>query len=182
MTRAAGDSITRYQFINFAYFLTHGLWASPQPPDNENENTFKSKWPWPEFFSTTNTRLNTPTTSAICDCYRSGFYETKRLGFLAMENRIWRSADNTSLYFFQVFGDNNTMQIHDLQWLNATCRSFPCRQAGCPAGNCNPRHGHRLTRFRDMVHGVVESVRTVSAVQPVDTVLFNSGLWVRLFG
>jgi len=58
-----GDSLTRYQYLNLAYWLKTKKWRSPYPL-NENEQNHMS---WAAFFELTNQRLGG---SETCDCYR----------------------------------------------------------------------------------------------------------------
>ena len=60
-----GDSLTRYQYLNLAYFMTTGHWRSPCPW-NEKERDHGT---WDQFFRTTTERMGGFET---CDCWRVG--------------------------------------------------------------------------------------------------------------
>ena len=138
-----GDSLTRYQYINLAYFLTHGVWTSGSP-HNEIEGEFGS---WNEFYHATWRRLQSPATSEVCDCHR---HEVPKNGPKPppdrdiMENRYFRvhgGGLNASLTYIELFG-HRAVVGHDVAYLNATCGGAGgCVQAGCVPGQCvEPPH------------------------------------------
>ena len=101
-----GDSLTRYQFLSFAYLK---LCRGDKTPDYLiSENAFDS---WVHFYENSTAELK----SCTCDCFRN--YDVPEEGnvnfpFTTMrENRFCDMPDNKSkLSYFQLFGD--TLSLH----------------------------------------------------------------------
>lgn len=74
-----GDSVTRYQYLNLASFLSTGNPIWPTSPSSEVEK----EWPsWTAFYQGTNRRMNG---QEVCDCFRSPIFNPH----LIVENRYW---------------------------------------------------------------------------------------------
>lgn len=94
----SGDSLTRYQYLDLAYFLAHGKWVNAsETPNMVFEKNFDS---WAEFYNFTNTNLQP---YEECDCYRAeGRINEKTV----TENRYFLDIErNNSLIYLQKFGD-----------------------------------------------------------------------------
>ena len=80
-----GDSLTRYQYLNFVDFQHTGQWMS-RPPYSESERQWsKTKGNWPLFLKMTNLRLGG---NEICDCYRDPAHPLDIVGPVGVkENR-----------------------------------------------------------------------------------------------
>lgn len=162
-----GDSITRYQYLNLAHFLTTGAWRGPAP-HNENEHAWAS---WTHFHEGTTRRLNTGATHEICDCHRvQDETDPSRI----LERRYFKHwSANASIAYLQLFGRND-MRGHSLAWLNGTCAHGPCVQAGCRAGHCAEADHPLHWTLADAPEGVVRGV--IAALAP-SILVVNGGYW-----
>lgn len=88
-----GDSLTRYQYLNFIHFLHFNSWTLSSFPRIEMESDWKS---WKSFHHGSSYRFGC---KEICDCYRDKqFYN---LGPNTKENRYYYDvASNISVYMF----------------------------------------------------------------------------------
>eukprot|EP00760_Papus_ankaliazontas_P023669 PhM_4_TR2079/c0_g1_i1/m.47575 len=119
-----GDSVSRYQYLNLAYYLRTGSWCSPKPR-NEWE---KDHHNWTRFFRTTNARLGTE----VCDCYRVG-----HIWSYIRENRFYHDTENSfRLSFFLQLGMLPNVTLHTAQYMNFSCTPRRCVQRGCAVGAC----------------------------------------------
>lgn len=144
-----GDSLTRYQYLNLAYFIVNHKWASHHPP-NESEREWSS---WRVFYQGTNNRLKG---SEICDCFRENIDEP------IIENRVLKH-NNITLVYLQWFGAK-PMHGHDLQTMlsNATY---------CTPGDCTPRTITWTLDQDDVLKYLIPSL-----FKPTFVVL-NQGFW-----
>ena len=154
-----GDSLTRYQYLNMAYWLQTGKWRAPYP-NNEFENEHPS---WDAFYQATNKRLVYET----CDCYRPtwdrtdiGQWENHR------ENRFYKDPLNHfDLTYIQQFGVF-PLFVHK--------RSF-LERGGCVPGNCSVDSEEDTM---GKMKGPEVWLRLACEFRPLPTVLvLNSGLW-----
>eukprot|EP01041_Mallomonas_annulata_P013583 gene13583-28840_t len=82
-----GDSLTRYQYLNFVHFLYTNSWFSPHPR-SELEHEWES---WDAFFKGTSARTGC---YEICDCHRNSSH-------MGHETRHYHDpANNISIHFF----------------------------------------------------------------------------------
>lgn len=89
-----GGSLTRYQYLSLAYFVTHGTWIDPRTkPNLVVEGDHAS---WNAFYNATTTAYEG---FEKCDCYRSQKWDLKSL----TENRYY-VAPHWNLYYIQAFG------------------------------------------------------------------------------
>lgn len=95
-----GDSLTRYQYLDMAYFLSHnGTWISPDDiPNMVNEKTHPN---WNSFFNFTNIQLNVGSSSESCDCYRTEGVVGR---MKQLENRYFNDSKGNSVSFLQKAG------------------------------------------------------------------------------
>ena len=94
----SGDSLTRYQYIDLAYFLAYGKWVHPDDkPNMEVETDHES---WVSFYNYTNTMLQP---YEECDCFREeGSLQRKDIN----ENRFFLDKErNNSIAYLQKFGN-----------------------------------------------------------------------------
>lgn len=95
----SGDSLTRYQYLDLAYFLAYGKWVNPSDTPNLEIETDHEDWV--EFYNFTNTALQP---YEECDCFR-GPGSIGR-GKTVIENRYFLDKErNNSLTYLQKFGD-----------------------------------------------------------------------------
>ena len=89
-----GGSLTRYQYLSLAYFVTHGTWIDPRTkPNLVVEGDHAS---WNAFYNATTTAYEG---FEKCDCYRSQKWDLKSI----TENRYY-VAPHWNLYYIQAFG------------------------------------------------------------------------------
>ena len=152
-----GDSLTRYQYLNLAYFLETGDWLASSDLPNENEKRFTS---WNHFYQVTNERMGG---HEICDCFRSD-------GWDPIEHRYFDDGD-TRVAYRQIFGRDTPIHLHYTEVLNlSSCRAARCRQGFCAPGMCSSEV-QPLQRLGKILEQLL--VQT----HPSSLVLFNSGLW-----
>ena len=92
-----GDSLTRYQYIDLAYFLAHdGSWTnSDEEPNMVSEKTHAN---WNSFYSYTNSILQP---YEICDCWRN---DERADHTVTLENRYFLDTkNNNTVTFLQKF-------------------------------------------------------------------------------
>ena len=159
-----GDSVTRYQFLNLAYWWRTGLWAS-SPPELENEKHWAS---WPVYYATATNMLSGDGMCTMCDCFR--LQDPLLISLKSTETiHIYDAVANVTLIYVQLWGLNNVVG-HNLSWLKPP---NGCAQVGCVAGLCDsdvePWH-FSLRPPRLALEGIAERLRP-------DTMIINSGLW-----
>ena len=155
----AGDSLTRYQYLNLVNFLVHDNWASNISMPNENEHKFSD---WKQFYRVTNERMGG---HEICDCYRG------REGIV--ENRYFVDQD-VRVSYRQVFGKDNEIYMHDLGPLNLeSCQHSRCNQSHCLPGDCALSVPPVTSLGHILDHGFLSILQSY----PASDVFFNAGLW-----
>jgi hypothetical protein len=113
-----GDSVTRYQYLNLAFFLERGKWPGPLLTDEEMdgnpccEKSFKDLI-WERFYFQTNSALHG---NELCDCWRVD-------GPNMIENRRYYHPKLKTHLIFIWFG---TAPIH----MRQDFASFPFRHLG----------------------------------------------------
>lgn len=154
-----GDSLTRYQYLNLVHFIAYGSWYSARP-HLENERQWGS---WATFFRGSTARLNkAPNVFEVCDCVADP-------PELRIENRYFADLEgNISIAFRQMRG-TLAQRGHNLDWLNAECRTPPCVQSGCVPGECSG-FNYTLTPPRELLEHFASDYRP-------DTIIVNSGFW-----
>lgn len=146
-----GDSVTRYQYLSFVYYLTFGVY-----PKSGEHWAQEKKWAgWTEFYNGTNSVLNSqPNTSEICDCYRNnetGLHEI-------IENRKYSGP--LDVYYFQYFRPEIPLKGH----INFV--SNP--SLGCTPGECSSN----VVWEYDLVEALSKIVKPIRP----HVVIINSGL------
>ena len=155
-----GDSVTRYSYLNFAYYLDNAEFPphvqDEARPSLSNEHT----WPgWKDFYLQTTATFNG---KERCDCYRqeTGYNPSK-----IYENRYYNksSAQITSTYL-QLFGYHdmairNPIGAHSAQNLSRTYGWSSPDKAGS---------------FDTMLPHVA------AHLPPATTVILNSGAWQKI--
>ncbi len=143
-----GDSLTRYQYLDLVYFLSHnGTWVSPE--DNPNMVFEKTHPDWNSFYEFTNTMLKPYET---CDCFRNEGLINHNI---FIENRYFRdSRNNNTVTYLQKFGDkpfktswdvsdihnhhelvkdiNNVSIVRHFGWID-TVKQFVCKMSPKPS-------------------------------------------------
>ena len=99
-----GDSLTRYQYMSFVYFLKYKKWLIPNSMDSEQMIWHSN---WHEYFRKTK-ELMSP--EEECDCYRPGTNNsrTNKSDYdVINENRYYLDRDsNTSVTYLQKYGSS----------------------------------------------------------------------------
>jgi hypothetical protein len=158
-----GDSLTRYQYLDMAYFLSHnGTWIRPEDrPSMVMEKTHYLGWN--SFYNFTNANLS-PYES--CDCFRNAGMNGVRMNHkVTVENRYFIDTKrNNRVTFLQKFGDKPFKTSWAVSEIHQT---------------------HELvTSEKDVViinkWNWVDTVKNfVCAMEPTPSAfIFNSGLWV----
>jgi hypothetical protein len=183
-----GDSLTRYQYLNLAQFLTYDDWTPfhgkgvPLTEVERVQGGSKLSWnSWSDFLAGTNERLQG---YEICDCFRDIRVHPDYM----LENRYYFNPRNNARVSFLFFSVPRYTRHHDLGFLNVTCGA----RGGCAQGGCTPKFNgcgdpaasqsyyvaedgadaqsaflHRL---------VVDSARELaSRVAPIDALVLNMG-------
>ncbi len=157
-----GDSLSRFQYLDLAYFLTHGSWIDPlnDSPSMVTDHDYKS---WIHFFNHTNKVL---APHEQCDCYR------KTSGSIVggkgiIENRFFRDEHhNNTITYLQKFGD------------------YPFKSSWDVSDVFHP-HGPMPTQLSQLQPlfwiGWVEAITDfVCKMQPKPSVfVFNQGWWTN---
>lgn len=132
-----GDSLTRYQYINLAYFLSNGWWPHPtghlpDAPDLSNEHEWRSRGSWNQaYFPVTNKAIRTE----HCDCYRPN----NKWKSESTENRYFSDPESGArLTYFQNWG-RVTMQGHSAQGM------MDEHGSRCVPGTCGPPYDWTAT-------------------------------------
>ena len=168
-----GDSIMRYSYLSFGYWLRHGSWSSPPPV-----NTREKAWPnWHTFYNVTTDRLGGGT-HEICDCYRPEQFEAQ----YSRESRYMLLPSGKSrLSFITWFGDNptggrNTTTL-GVPCLDTAMRTqdaaASCPQQSCRAGECASSPS-LPGEAKGALPGLLRSL--IPPLKPTVLVL-NCGLW-----
>lgn len=165
-----GDSLTRYQYLNLVYYLTHRSWYSPAP-HSEAEKQWGS---WKPFYEGTTKRHTSNHTYEICDCHR--FDHTLEH---MMENRYFTDTSiNLRVTYLQVLF-TSPFQAHNLEWLNVECKikrnitdtaPHSCQQTGCAVGDCTSTPDIQLSPPQEVIQFAVDKLDPT-------VIIFNSGLW-----
>lgn len=85
-----GDSVTRYQYLNLAFFLERGKWPNPFFTDEVMsgspccEKSFPN-FSWDLFFRETNKALNG---NELCDCWRKDLVENRRYYHSSLDTHL----------------------------------------------------------------------------------------------
>ena len=149
-----GDSLTRYQYLNLAYFLATGDWGVPNHTPlrrNENERDFES---WAEFYKLTNARMQG---KEICDCYRPPYHYTADQ---VREGRYYFDPEmGVRLTLISQFGEY-PLTLHTPIFLNMTGVQSGCLPGACDDVSDLSRVGvHKMTGAELWVRLVCEPLR-----------------------
>jgi hypothetical protein len=156
-----GDSLTRYQYIDLAYFLSHnGTFSSSE--ERPNMVIEKTHADWNSFYNYTNMQLQP---FENCDCFRNGASGSRINHGVSIENRYFFDTDNNNrVTFLQKFGD------HPFK------TSWPVSEIHSP---------HELVKDHQNVSIInkwnwVDTVKNfVCKMEPKPSAfIFNSGLWI----
>ena len=151
-----GDSLTRYQYIDLVYFLSHGHWVGPE--DRPNMVIEKTHADWNSFYNYTNMQIQP---FENCDCFRKG----GRINHdLSVENRYFvDTKNNNRATFLQKFGG------HPFK------TSWPVSEILSP---------HELVKHQENVSMInkwnwIDTIKNFACkMEPKPSVfIFNSGLW-----
>lgn len=163
-----GDSLSRFQYLDLAYFLTHGTWNDEHITSNMNANrssmvTDHKYDRWIDFFQHTNSELQP---YEQCDCYR------KTSGSIVggegiIENRYFRDEyKNNTVTYLQKFGD------------------YPFKSSW-DVSDVHRKHGKMITRESQLKPlfwiGWVDAIQSfVCQMNPKPSVfIFNQGWWTN---
>lgn len=168
-----GDSVSRYQYLNMAYHLTHreapnfqffaGAFLNHlQHQRREPKHNYFDGWT--KYYNETNRILQTNRSSEVCDCYR-----------------LECCSDTVENRFFEVPGTNT--HLTNIQWMKwsfkghwSPSNGYPI-DAKCAAGSCAPPFAWEIDR--------TDTSRLISEVvmklKPTPThVMFNQAIWGML--
>jgi hypothetical protein len=155
----SGDSLTRYQYLDLAYFLAHGKWINAsETPNMVFEKDFDS---WVEFYNFTNTNLQP---YEECDCHRDEKWNQSTL----IENRYFLDIErNNSLTYLQKFGDSD----YTFSWDPSDVHN--------PHGEL-PKNASQLniTHRGSWVNMIPDYICQMNNPKP-SVFIFNSGLWTN---
>lgn len=159
-----GDSLTRFQYLSFVYFLRYGTWIDPNMPTCNPtwEATFGS---WSTFYNLTKAMLSP---YEQCDCYRFTKPNIKKSEYdLIIENRYYLDADrNTSVTYMQKFGPTNSFKS---MWNATEVHNEHILVT-------NPKDVNYIYKSRNWTQHICNFV---SKLNPKPTYfVFNEGIWV----
>mmetsp|Transcript_11624 Transcript_11624/g.16969 ORF Transcript_11624/g.16969 Transcript_11624/m.16969 type:complete len:496 (-) Transcript_11624:30-1517(-) len=153
-----GDSLSRYQYLDLVYFLSHGAWV--EPDDHSSLVWAGNHSTWNAFYNFTNFNLKP---YEECDCFRN---EGIMNHGLLNENRyFWDEERNNSVTYLQKFGTAefktswNVTDIHDTNHILV-------------------QHAREVSYFghTDWLGTIQEFICKMMDPKP-SIVFFNSGLW-----
>eukprot|EP01041_Mallomonas_annulata_P011722 gene11722-24584_t len=151
-----GDSLTRYQYLNFVHFLYTNSWFSAYPP-NEIEREWGS---WDQFFKGTSVRMGCYET---CDCYRS-------VSSISHETRHYHDpVNNISIHLFLWLPTRNSISgyvkipLSDEQYNR------------CISGEKIEQNDKFLYSYNDIISFLNDIIRPLST----DAIIINQGLWMH---
>ena len=175
-----GDSISRYQYLNFVDALENGWGNASGGRGGEPSMANEKQWGgWMPFFVGTNRRLNG---KEICDCHR----EPLKIP-TAIENRYYYDGHRKLwVSYLKVFGLRNPF-VHHTRYsaLNVPCitgeleafrRGKSMTSATCPQKGCGPGSCNRLPGIAYSGAVLKQVLRAIERLQPSD-VIFNVGFW-----
>ena len=177
-----GDSVTRYQFLNFAQMLEHGAHVAWDPP-TEHDNHFGT---WENFFAATTERLGP---HGVCDCFRPGNSEKQAVVNAPDGNEVWgvlgtryyrHPAARLEATFVEALGRHPNTVWHEPRALGVDCHKSPwgldhTDGQVCPAKPlCAP--GYCRAPFHHVERWDVGLRKLIARTQP-DALVINSGLW-----
>mmetsp|Transcript_24090 Transcript_24090/g.27499 ORF Transcript_24090/g.27499 Transcript_24090/m.27499 type:complete len:431 (-) Transcript_24090:138-1430(-) len=106
-----GDSLTRFQYLSFIYFLKYKKWLDPTTDLSTHERVAVHKdTSWQDFFKNTK-EIMAP--EEECDCFRPGTHHriVKSEYDKLIENRYYHDKDsNISVTYLQKFGPDNSFK------------------------------------------------------------------------
>ena len=154
-----GDSLTRFQYVDLVYFLSHnGTFPSPDDDPSMVEEKKTHKNGWAQFFNFTNSALRP---YEQCDCFRA---QKMNLATL-VENRYFHDPErNNTVTYLQKFGSHpfkSSWNLSDVQ------------------------NEHTLVQQESETNFVYNDANWVDAIRDVvcqmspkpSLFIFNSGLW-----
>ncbi len=157
-----GDSLTRYQYLDLVYFLSHnGTWVQrDDQPNMVIEGTHPN---WNSFYNYTNFVLKP---YEECDCYR---HHGRNNVNLSTENRYFHDRErNNKVTYLNKFGDHpfktswNVSDVHNNHTMVTS------------ASDLNFIYeGDWVNTMKDFVCKMEEPITTPS----VRVLLFNAGIW-----
>lgn len=158
-----GDSLTRYQYLNFIHILHFNAWTLSVYPRIEIE----SDWPnWKSFHIGTSFRFGC---REICDCYRDRHFSG--LGPSSKENRFYYDPSfDISVFFFAWFPPipimlNPVPKPNDFKKL---CREIPSKQEMMLA--YNPESEFVYSEITDFINDIIKPMMP-------DVLILNQGFW-----
>jgi hypothetical protein len=169
-----GDSLSRYQYINLAIFLTTGHPTWHAYPASEISREWKN---WNDYYAGTNRRMGG---HEVCDCFR----DTADPNWIEKnyENRFWFGPSGVRVSFLEMFGDkplygHDGVQLGIECWEHAAKASHTpdfsnCTQTYCSPGECSMPADYRFTD----VHAALRML--CNTLQP-DLVILNSHYWTN---
>eukprot|EP01041_Mallomonas_annulata_P003660 gene3660-7289_t len=155
-----GDSLTRYQYLNFVYFLYTNTWFSPYPR-NEVEHEWESYGGWEGFFKGTSMRMGC---FEICDCQRS----LVNKGFEI--RHYYDSINNISIHFFLWLPPKHSIRGF---------RNIPLSNeyySDCILGNYSIKNTSEFSF--NHIDIIIFLEKVIRPLHP-DSVIINQGLWLH---
>ena len=162
-----GDSLTRYQYLSFVYWLHRARWRSPVP-----SNTWEQDWSsWKNFHLGTNARLGC---SEICDCYRGGEMQRPvnvKAAFPKENRHYFDSQSDLMVRYYLWFPPEIPLRFAPIASgadIQKQCQTYD---------NANlvdyPVYHHNETSFMNMT----EFLGQVVAPENPDVLIINYGFW-----
>ena len=187
-----GDSVTRFQFTNLAYWLKTGLHEAPEGiNENRHNENIGGGWgdkddatSWVAYFNLTQVRLGLD--RDVCDCY----HDYKKFGwpdFAAQcpTNRFWFGPPGSRIRLsYLQWWDKWPLIGHSSEFLGLPCfddvvngkvQAQSCRQQGCQAGLCSApfQWSHPTTTVDERI----EAMRLVVRRFKPTITIFSSMIW-----
>ena len=158
-----GDSLTRFQYLSFVYFIRYGKWIDPDMLPNPTwEHTYES---WNIFSNLTSAMLSP---YEQCDCYRFLKKSIQKSEYdLVIENRYYLDeSKNSSVTYLQKFGPTNSFKS---MW-NVT--DVHNRHTLITKGE-DVNYVYKSKNWTEHIHNFV------SKLTPKPNIfVFNEGIWV----
>ena len=188
-----GDSLLRYQYLNFVQWLRSGNWTTSRPRLEHTGDWVVQDKDWNLFFNRSSNTLSAPQDGVFeyCDCYRvpDKHSNWEEIADNALEQRFFRDVHaGLRVSYVQMFG-GWPMHGHNLSWLGVDVPGS-CGDLVAPSSVCAPQSGcepgsptcgravepwHWTARFPDTAFDVLPNL-----FRPDDVpfaIITNQGLW-----
>ena len=156
----AGDSLSRYQYLDLVYFLKHGSWVDPsEKPNYLKERDYAN---WTRYYNMTNYKLKP---YEECDCFRAPgrlfLYKRSKI----LENRYFLDNErNNSVIYLQKFGDDFFKSSWNLTDIH--------KPHGNLINNLTDFKPILFFNWKEMIEQYVCNIKPKPAL-----FIFNAGLW-----